>query len=77
MPENNDAEWFDSPNLPYEYEVKKSVEEADKELKELFEGSMEDGSDEIDMEEAIVDGFVDGIVLKPHQVCFMWKIFCH
>ncbi|KAF8513714.1 SNF2 family N-terminal domain-containing protein [Hysterangium stoloniferum] len=69
-PRNDDVERFDEPNFSYQYqyETKKTATEADKELKELFEGSMEDGPDEIDMEEAIVDGFAEGIVLKPHQV---------
>jgi hypothetical protein len=67
--DDHEAETFDVPvNSPYDYEVKKTTAEADKELKELFEGAMEDGPAEIDMSEAIVDGFVDGITLKPHQV---------
>ena len=64
-----ETETFDAPiNLPYDYEIKKTAAEADKELKELFEGAMQDGPAEIDMSEAIVDGFADGITLKPHQV---------
>jgi hypothetical protein len=64
-----EVERFDAPvHQPYDYEIKKTAAEADKELKELFQGAMEDGPAEIDMSEAIVDGFGDGIVLKPHQV---------
>ncbi|KAF8470373.1 SNF2 family N-terminal domain-containing protein [Gautieria morchelliformis] len=64
-----EAETFDVPvDSPYDYEVKKTTAEADKELKELFEGVLEDGPAEIDMSEAIVDGFADGITLKPHQI---------
>lgn len=64
-----EPETFDAPvDSPYDYEIKKTTEEADKELKELFEGAMEDGPAEIDMNEAVVDGFADGVTLKPHQV---------
>lgn len=52
----------------HDSEIKKTAEEADRELKELFQGGIEDGPEEIDMSEAIVDGFADGIILKPHQV---------
>lgn len=63
-----DEECFDEPkHSSFDYEVRKTAQEANKELRELFEGSMEDvGS--VDMKEAIVEGFVDGIILKPHQV---------
>jgi len=67
-----DDEVFDEPrNLSHEYEIPKSAEEANKELRELFEGAMELGGEEIDMEEAIVEGFADGIVLKAHQVFYL------
>lgn len=54
---------------PQYYEMRKTAAEADKELKDLFSGAIEDGIKEVLPEEAIVDEFVDGIVLKPHQVC--------
>lgn len=54
---------------PPQYEMRKTAAEADKELKDLFSGAIEDGIKEVLPEEAIVDDFVDGIVLKPHQVC--------
>lgn len=65
----HEPETFDAPvHHPYDFEIKKTAEEADKELKELFQGGIEDGPAEIDMGEAIVDGFADDIILKPHQV---------
>ena len=57
-----------SGNLQDDYEIRKTAVEADQELKELFQGAMQDEPTEIDMDQAIVDGFGDGIVLKPHQV---------
>lgn len=53
---------------PSHYEMRKSSEETDKELKDLFSGAIEDGIKEVLPEEAIVDDFVDGMILKPHQV---------
>ncbi|GJJ11146.1 hypothetical protein Clacol_005377 [Clathrus columnatus] len=55
-------------SLPVGYETRKTSAEADKELKELFSGVMEDGIKDVPPEEAIVEDFVDGIILKPHQV---------
>jgi len=48
-----------------------SPADAEKALRELMGGGMNQDSDsnvEVDMEEAIVPGFKDGIVLLPHQV---------
>lgn len=50
------------------YDYTKSTEDANKELKELISGAIEDGIKDVPPEGATVDDFVDGIVLKPHQV---------
>ena len=68
-PAEPEHETFDIPETsPYEYAIRKTAAEADKDLKELFEGAIDDGVDQVDMDEAIVDGFKDEIVLKRHQV---------
>jgi SNF2-related domain len=56
------------------YEPRKTVVEAEKDLQDLlqqsFDGRGEDESarDEVDMSQAVVDGFCEGIRLLPHQV---------
>lgn len=58
------------------FEVRKTAEETEKDLKDLLQGTFngreegdeEDEAEAIDMSEAIVKGFRDGIALLPHQV---------
>ncbi|KAH9996318.1 SNF2 family N-terminal domain-containing protein [Russula vinacea] len=56
------------------YEPRKTVVEAEKDLQDLlqqsFDGKGEDESarNEVDMSQAVVDGFCEGIRLLPHQV---------
>lgn len=58
------------------FEVSKTAEETEKDLKDLLQGTFngrEEGEadkeeEEIDMTEAIVKGFRDGITLLPHQI---------
>ena len=49
-----------------EYRV--SNEDADKALRDLMSDVGSSINQEIDMDEAIVPGFKDGIVLLPHQI---------
>ncbi|KAG1773596.1 SNF2 family N-terminal domain-containing protein [Suillus placidus] len=58
----------DAPHQPYVYEPRMSVTETEKALRALVEDSVTPDDIEIDMEEAIVEGFQDGITLLPHQV---------
>lgn len=59
----------DAPNQAYSYEPRMSATETEKALRALVEDSLTPDDDiEIDMEEAIVEGFQDGITLLPHQV---------
>ncbi|KAG2749716.1 hypothetical protein P692DRAFT_20833145 [Suillus brevipes Sb2] len=59
----------DAPNQAYIYEPRMSATETEKALRALVEDSLTPDDDiEIDMEEAIVEGFQDGITLLPHQV---------
>ena len=51
------------------YDPRTSAAEAEKALRQLVEDSHNDnGNDEVDMDQAIVDGFRDGVTLLPHQV---------
>lgn len=60
---------LDAPNQAYIYEPRMSATETEKALRALVEDSLTPDDDiEIDMEEAIVEGFQDGITLLPHQV---------
>ncbi|KAG2034468.1 SNF2 family N-terminal domain-containing protein [Suillus americanus] len=59
----------DVPHEAYVYEPRMSATETEKALRALVEDSITPDDDiEIDMEEAIVEGFQDGITLLPHQV---------
>ncbi len=42
--------------------------ETEKALRDLMGGAMNDEEVEINMEDAVVDGFKEGITLLPHQV---------
>ena len=54
-------------HIPTGPELRRSSDETQKELKELFEGAL--GADlEVDMSKAEVDGFAKGIKLLPHQI---------
>ncbi|KAF8452372.1 SNF2 family N-terminal domain-containing protein [Boletus edulis BED1] len=72
VPSNADIptwETFDAPDEHGLYDPRMSAVEAEKTLRALVEDTVNDTEDaEIDMTEAIVPGFVDGIVLLPHQV---------
>ncbi|KAI9513461.1 SNF2 family N-terminal domain-containing protein [Russula earlei] len=67
---------WESPNGPYElpYEPQKTAAEAEKDLQDLLQQSYdgkEDGENahnNIDMSQAVVEGFREGIRLLPHQV---------
>jgi hypothetical protein len=51
------------------YDPRTSAVEAEKALRQLVEDSHNDNQDdEVDMSQAIVDGFKDGVKLLPHQV---------
>ena len=51
------------------YDPATSAAEAEKALRELVEESHNDDAEtEIDMSQAIVDGFREGVALLPHQV---------
>ncbi|KAG1752062.1 SNF2 family N-terminal domain-containing protein [Suillus lakei] len=59
----------DASHQAYIYEPRMSATETEKALRALVEDSVTpDDGVEIDMEEAIVEGFQDGITLLPHQV---------
>ena len=73
--QNQDATWgaFNAINEANLYDPKKTAAEAEKDLKELFAQSFdgrEEGEDEIeiDMADAVVEGFQDDVRLLPHQV---------
>lgn len=62
-------ETFDAPDERGLHDPRTSAAEAEKALRALVEDSVNSNEDTaIDMSEAIVPGFVDGIVLLPHQV---------
>ena len=62
-------ETFDEPGAHDLYDPRMSATEAEKALRALVEDSVNSSEDTaIDMTEAIVPGFADGIVLLPHQV---------
>ncbi|KIK96178.1 hypothetical protein PAXRUDRAFT_826224 [Paxillus rubicundulus Ve08.2h10] len=63
-------ETFDVPDERDLYDPRMSAAEAEKALRALVEDTVNTKDDEveIDMSEAIVDGFADDIVLLPHQV---------
>ncbi|KAG1743712.1 SNF2 family N-terminal domain-containing protein [Suillus paluster] len=59
----------DAPQQAYVYEPRMSATETEKALRALVEDSVTPDEDiEVDMEEAIVEGFQDGITLLPHQI---------
>ncbi|KAF9224688.1 hypothetical protein BS17DRAFT_778808 [Gyrodon lividus] len=63
-------ETFDEPDERDLHDPRMSASEAEKALRALVEDTVNSKDDdvEIDMSEAIVDGFADGIALLPHQV---------
>jgi SNF2 family DNA or RNA helicase len=62
-------EYFDAPNEANLYDPRMSAAETEKALRALVEDSItHDDEVEINMDEAIVEGFKDGITLLPHQV---------
>lgn len=61
-------ESFDEPGVENLYDPKKSAADAERDLKELLSSSMNDVAVDIDMRDAIVDGFRENIRLLPHQV---------
>lgn len=62
-------ETFNMPEESNLYDPRTSAAEAEKALRQLVEDSHNDNADEeVDMSQAIVDGFSDGITLLPHQV---------
>ena len=71
IPQQNggeDGEEVHMPELREEYGMMSSSD-AEKALRDLMGGAMNDDVDaEIDMDEAIVEGFQDGVVLLPHQI---------
>lgn len=58
------------------YEIRKTTEQTEKDLKDLLQGTFngheegeeDDDAEAIDMSEAIVKGFREGITLLPHQI---------
>lgn len=72
VPSNADLptwETFDEPDERDLHDPHMSSAEAEKALRALVEDTVNNTEDtEIDMSEAIVPGFADGIVLLPHQV---------
>lgn len=62
-------ETFNLQDEGHIYDPRTSAADAEKALRQLVEDSHNDkGDEEIDMSQALVDGFRDGIVLMPHQV---------
>ncbi|KAF9242263.1 SNF2 family N-terminal domain-containing protein [Melanogaster broomeanus] len=63
-------ETFNEPDERDLYDPHMSAAEAEKALRALVEDTVNNKGDEveIDMSEAVVDGFADGIALLPHQV---------
>ncbi|KAG2134132.1 SNF2 family N-terminal domain-containing protein [Suillus clintonianus] len=59
---------IDAAHQAYVYEPRMSATETEKALRALVEDSITPDDVEINMEEAIVEGFQDGITLLPHQV---------
>ena len=60
---------FDAAHQTNLYDPRMSTAETEKALRALVEDSVNHDDDvEIDMDEAIVEGFRDGITLLPHQV---------
>lgn len=63
-----DGEEVHMPELREEYGMMSSSD-AEKALRDLMGGAMNDDVEtEVDMDEAIVEGFQDGIALLPHQI---------
>lgn len=67
---NDDDEVFDLPDAKDTYDPHMTAAEAEKAFLALVEGSVASTDDgvEIDMKQAVVEGFTDGIMLLPHQV---------
>ncbi|KAK0498852.1 SNF2 family DNA-dependent ATPase [Armillaria luteobubalina] len=57
-----------SDNLPFDNGGYMNSAETEKALRDLMGGAMNDNEVEINMEDAVVDGFKEGITLLPHQV---------
>lgn len=66
---NATREYFDALNEANLYDPRMSATETEKALRALVEDAVNHDDDvEIDMDEAIVEGFKEGITLLPHQV---------
>jgi len=66
---NSTGEYFDALNEANFYDPRMSATETEKALRALVEDAVNHDDDvEIDMDEAIVEGFKEGITLLPHQV---------
>jgi SNF2 family DNA or RNA helicase len=61
-------ETFDEPEFDNLYDPLKSAGEAEKDLQELLQSSMNDTNLTVDMNDAIVEGFAEDIRLLPHQI---------
>ncbi|KAI6126880.1 SNF2 family N-terminal domain-containing protein [Pisolithus sp. B1] len=69
-PNDDDAEVFHIPDAKDTYDPYMTAGEAEKAFLALVEGTVATTDDgvEIDMKQAVVEGFTDGIMLLPHQV---------
>lgn len=66
---NSTWDYFDVPNEANFYDPHMSATETEKALRALVEDTVNhDDNVEINMDEAIVEGFKEGITLLPHQV---------
>lgn len=65
---DKNAEEINVPNFQDDYRVYTAAE-TENELRDLMGGSMnQELEEEVDMADAIVDGFKEGITLLPHQI---------
>lgn len=61
--------FLEDPSTAYMYDQKKTVQEAEKDLKDLVAQSINDNvEEEIDMSLADVEGFKENVKLLPHQI---------
>ncbi|OCH84032.1 hypothetical protein OBBRIDRAFT_799429 [Obba rivulosa] len=69
-PRNTEPEYetFDVPEVDNVYETRLSPQEAEKALRDLVSATYDHDDQEISMEDAVVDGFHEGVRLLPHQV---------
>ena len=61
-------ETFDDPEEANLYDPVKSAADAEKDLHDLLSSSMNDTNVVVNMEDAVVKGFAEGIKLHPHQI---------